>query len=302
MIDYLDIMTEKVAVVVVTYNRLTLLQECIPALRSQTRRPDAIIVVNNDSNDGTEEWLMKQNDLQIVNQENVGGAGGFHRGIREAYEQGFDWIWVMDDDVEPKHDCLENLLSYKLISGCIHPIRRYLDDKLVDGELIWDLSSDNMMFMENISYKNGKDFWTTNNACFEGMLISRNVVDKIGFPDKRFFFVYDDLIYGFYASLYTNVIFVRSALLIRKKLSTSENWTPNYMYYSQRNKHLVMEYHLKFFPNANHKIIQKNHRLSPLHNIKMILKLRNYTWTQKKDLVSAVVRGYRDSRKKKVFK
>ncbi|HEX8357595.1 MAG TPA: glycosyltransferase family 2 protein, partial [Segetibacter sp.] len=279
---------------------LALLKECIPSLRTQTYKADAIIVINNDSTDGTAEWLKEQTDLQVIHQENIGGAGGFYRGIKEAYEQGFDWIWVMDDDVEPQHDCLENLLAYKAISGCIHPTRKYSDGKLVDGELIWDLSRDSIMFLENTSYKNGKEFYTSNNACFEGMLISRTVVDKIGYPDKRFFFVYDDLIYGFFASLYTNVIFVRSALLIRKKLSSSENWSPLYMYYSHRNKHLVMEYHLKFFPNANHKIIQKSHLLSPLHTIKMVLKLKNYSWDQKKKLIDATVRGFLDGRRKKV--
>ncbi len=293
-------MTEKIAIVVVTYNRLALLKECIPALRIQTRKPDVIIVINNDSTDGTAQWLQEQPDLQVIQQENIGGAGGFYRGVKEAYEQGFDWIWVMDDDVEPMPDCLENLLKYRNVSECIHPLRKYIDNEVVSGELIWDLSRDNIMFMENISYENGKDFWPTNNACFEGMLVSRRVVEKIGYPDKRFFFVYDDLIYGFYASLYTNVIFVRSALMIRKKPSTSEKISPLYLYYAVRNKHLVMEYHLKFFPNINHKDIQKNHRLFPLHNLKMILKLKNYTWEEKKKLIKAVYKGYQDSKLKKI--
>lgn len=293
-------MTEKIAIVVVTYNRLALLKECIPALRIQTRKPDAIIVINNNSPDGTAQWLQEQTDLQVIHQENIGGAGGFYRGVKEAYEQGFDWIWVMDDDVEATPDCLENLLKYRNISECIHPFRKYTDGELVHGELIWDLSRDNIMFMENASYKNGKEFWPTNNACFEGMLISRKVVEKIGYPDKRFFFVYDDLIYGFYASLYTNVIFVKSALLIRKKHSSSESLSPTYIYYAVRNKHLVMEYHMKFFPNVSHKEIKKNHRLFPLHNIKMILKLKNHSWDQKTKLISAVYRGYRDSLLKKI--
>lgn len=295
-------MNERIAIVVVTYNRLSLLKECIPALRSQSQKPDTIIVINNDSTDGTAEWLQKQTDLQVIHQENVGGAGGFYRGVKEAHEQGFDWIWVMDDDVEPAPDCLEILLKYKNISECIHPFRKYMDGEIVDGELNWDLSRDNIMFMGNTSYKNGKDFWPTNNACFEGMLISRNLVDKIGYPDKRFFFVYDDLIYGFYASLYTNVIFVRPALLIRKKLSSSESWTPLYMYYAVRNKHLIMEYHLKFFPNVSHKEIRKNHALFPLRNIKMILKLNNYTWEQKRKLIAAVYKGYKDLQVKKINK
>ena len=44
---------EKVIAVVVTYNRQKLLSECITALRNQTRKPDAILVVNNGSTDDT---------------------------------------------------------------------------------------------------------------------------------------------------------------------------------------------------------------------------------------------------------
>lgn len=40
--------------------------------------------------------------------ENMGGAGGFHEGIKYAFEHGFDYIWLMDDDGFPAETCLEN--------------------------------------------------------------------------------------------------------------------------------------------------------------------------------------------------
>ena len=70
----------KTAVVVVTRNRLELLKTCVAALRGQTRQPDEIIVVDNDSNDGTAEWLAAQKNLTVVRQQNTGGAGGFYEG------------------------------------------------------------------------------------------------------------------------------------------------------------------------------------------------------------------------------
>lgn len=42
-----------IAAVFVTYNRLSLLKECIQALIAQTYPLDKIIVVNNSSTDGT---------------------------------------------------------------------------------------------------------------------------------------------------------------------------------------------------------------------------------------------------------
>ncbi len=41
----------------------------------------------------------------------MGGAGGFHRGVKEAYEAGFDLIWIMDDDVITAPDSLLSMLT-----------------------------------------------------------------------------------------------------------------------------------------------------------------------------------------------
>ena len=82
----------KIAAIVVTFNRLTLLQECIQALRDQTRRPDEIIVVDNSSTDGTREWLNAQLDLTVVRQGNLGSSGGQQTGIKTAYQKGYDWF------------------------------------------------------------------------------------------------------------------------------------------------------------------------------------------------------------------
>ncbi|RYY64396.1 MAG: glycosyltransferase, partial [Chitinophagaceae bacterium] len=87
---------EKVIAVVVTYNRQQLLSQCIDALRSQTRRPDTILVVNNGSTDNTEDWLKIQKDIIFISQGNTGSAGGFHTAIQYAFKNGYTWTWCMD--------------------------------------------------------------------------------------------------------------------------------------------------------------------------------------------------------------
>jgi rhamnopyranosyl-N-acetylglucosaminyl-diphospho-decaprenol beta-1,3/1,4-galactofuranosyltransferase len=61
-------MNTKVAAVIVTYNRLALLKECVKALETQERLPDAIVVVNNGSTDGTEQWLDSQKNIIAFHQ------------------------------------------------------------------------------------------------------------------------------------------------------------------------------------------------------------------------------------------
>ena len=55
-----------VAAVVVTYNRLELLRQCVNALRNQTE-PCDILIVDNASTDGTAPWAASQPALHYRN-------------------------------------------------------------------------------------------------------------------------------------------------------------------------------------------------------------------------------------------
>jgi GT2 family glycosyltransferase len=92
-------------------NRLSDLKRCIGALRNQTLKIDLILVVNNGSTDGTQEWLTTQSDITTITQVNTGSAGGQYTAFKYAYEGEADWIWTMDDDVVPQSDALESLLD-----------------------------------------------------------------------------------------------------------------------------------------------------------------------------------------------
>ena len=115
----------KIAAVVVTFNRLELLKKVIAGLRNQTRMPDKIIVVNNSSTDGTAEWLKENADLHVVTQPNWGSSGGQFTGSMEAYKLGYDYIWLMDDDVVARPDCLENMLKHSDENRVVAPLRLY---------------------------------------------------------------------------------------------------------------------------------------------------------------------------------
>lgn len=105
----------KVAAVVVTYNRLDLLQQCVEKLRIQSS-PCDIMIVDNASTDGTAHWLACQQDIQYrITGRNLGGAGGFNYGMRWAVEVGYDYVWVMDDDTLPQPDVLGKMLEADMI-------------------------------------------------------------------------------------------------------------------------------------------------------------------------------------------
>jgi GT2 family glycosyltransferase len=187
---------KKVCAIVVTYNRLDLLKECIEALRTQTYAVEKILVINNGSSDGTMAWLLEQQDLWAINQENVGGAGGFYRGIKEASKKGFDWLWLMDDDVIVDSTGLFNLLDVEKTLKKVGFLCSHIKDD--EGTVV------NVPTIDMSVGKSGYVTWgeyldkkiiKVREATFVSVLIPQNVVDEIGLPIKEFFIWGDDIEY-----------------------------------------------------------------------------------------------------------
>ena len=96
--------------VVVTFNRLEMLQRQLQRL-AEVPELDEVLVVDNASTDGTGEWLRTQPAPAETLAENTGGAGGFSHGLERAVESGADLVWLMDDDGLPEPDCLSSCSS-----------------------------------------------------------------------------------------------------------------------------------------------------------------------------------------------
>ena len=105
--------TPRVTAVVVTYNRRDLLLESLAAVHGQGRAPDAVIVVDNASEDGTAAAVRDAFPAVRLAElrRNSGGAGGFAGGIALALAENADLIWLMDDDTVPEPGALGALLA-----------------------------------------------------------------------------------------------------------------------------------------------------------------------------------------------
>jgi GT2 family glycosyltransferase len=211
---------DSVAAVVVTFNRKELLCECLDALLAQTSPVSRIVLVDNASSDGTADLLAEKGYLEnkvidyIRMPVNSGGAGGFHEGVKRAYEAGFDWLWLMDDDVEPMPGALEKMLSHANVSWCIQGCKVFRDGQSEDWERWANIDDSGRRTASEEPETAG--YISAQIGCFEGMLIHRQIVFKIGFPDKRFFVGGDDVAYGYMASKHTRVIYIREPCFLKK--------------------------------------------------------------------------------------
>ncbi|MEI2811224.1 MAG: glycosyltransferase family 2 protein [Nocardioides sp.] len=111
--------SQRIVAVVVTFNRLDLLQGLVAAL-TQEPKLTSVVVVDNASTDGTGAWLAERAAVSsgvpvdvVLLSDNTGGAGGFKAGMERAVELAADLVWLMDDDGLPEPGCLDLLLEYR---------------------------------------------------------------------------------------------------------------------------------------------------------------------------------------------
>jgi len=275
---------ETVCAVVVTFNRKNLLIECLEALQKQTHPLDAIFLIDNASTDGTpitlldnkyinelvpekllQPWEKEFNIKNLVNGENVklhyvrmhentGGAGGFYEGVKRGYEKGYDWLWLMDDDAEPKEDALEKLLINSDMNVlCVVPliinkasgkVQNYHHKML--NTFMKDIPV--LKSVNNVDYKN-KILSIQANA-FVGPLIKKRAVDLVGFPNAKLFIWGDDTDYTYRIYKKGKIILVGSAIIYHKDKITENNkllkeqlWK---YYYFFRNKVIFILSYAKF--------------------------------------------------------
>jgi GT2 family glycosyltransferase len=101
----------RVVAVVVTWNRRDLLRESLSAVQGQTLLPEAVVVVDNASTDGTTQMLREEYPhLELLHlARNTGGAGGFAAGMERALTFEPDLVWLLDDDTVPTPSAAEML-------------------------------------------------------------------------------------------------------------------------------------------------------------------------------------------------
>jgi rhamnopyranosyl-N-acetylglucosaminyl-diphospho-decaprenol beta-1,3/1,4-galactofuranosyltransferase len=191
----------RIAAVVVTFNRLELLQRLIPRL-AEAEGLDEILVIDNASSDGTRAWLRGQVETSVVPvhtrhlDENTGGAGGFHHGLAWAVERGADLVWLMDDDGLPDADCLARLLERDgeldfwgpVVVDQDHEDRLVFPIRLPGGTRAVRTMAD--------AASAARDGLIADVVIpFNGVLLTRDLVARIGLPRAEFFLWGDDVEY-----------------------------------------------------------------------------------------------------------
>jgi len=184
----------RVCAVIVTYNRPELLCRCVSHLLEQDYPLDILIYDNHSSSDTRsallERGLLTDNVRYFYAEENTGGAGGFHNGMKMAYDMGYDDLALMDDD--------GYAVNKQTISELIKGREKVGENAIVNSLVICDESTLQLSFSMNRSYDGNQMRSMAQDGMlkdwinpFNGTLVSSYVIEKIGYPRKEFF-VYGD--------------------------------------------------------------------------------------------------------------
>lgn len=248
------------AVVIVTYNRLHLLKECLACVCGQTIPFSRVIVVNNCSTDGTKEYLESREDVRVygrddvcenvcaskendafqeqeassdadvtqiwlVNEtENLGGAGGFYHGMEIAEKCDFDWVLLIDDDAMIAPDYMERLLAVAQgRSDCFSYAGAVFTEGRIDVSHRRRITNRLLYVEQNVpeeAYQ--QESFSCDEATFCGFLIQGDKMRSLGLPKKEYFLWYDDVEYCLRLSDCGGITVVPSAKLNHKTVLSKE--------------------------------------------------------------------------------
>lgn len=182
----------QICAVTVAYNNP---KELARLLRSLQIHPNlnGLIVLDNSREEYLKEneaiFRMYADRYQFTHlahpKKNIGSAGAFCQGMKIAHEKEFDWVWLLDQDGTAEKGCLASLLRNAGQADILCPQIVNIDNPEMVlpqsgavqnfwGRMVWIAFTES----RNIS------FFATH-----GALISKSVLDRIGYYDPHHFFV-----------------------------------------------------------------------------------------------------------------
>src|SRR5215469_6290677 len=240
----------KIGVVTVTFGSGSVLPDFLKSLKDQTYRNFVLIAVDNDSKDSTLEQLRAFRDCELVliaNQQNIGVAAGNNQGIRAALNSGCEYVLLLNNDVVFGPALFQQLLDGMTQHACqmTTPII-YLHDR---PDVIWAAGG---YFQPWTGYrcvmiddtkrsevlKTSRKVQHTPTCC---VLIKREVFEKVGLMDERYFVYHDDTDWMLRANRAEESLYCLANASLWHKVSTlsGEN-SPFQIRYGTRNRAFML--------------------------------------------------------------
>lgn len=232
---------KKIAVVIVNYKLKDEVLKCVQSVKDNDYKDLQIILVDNNSNDGLEKEKGKD-ILFIQTGKNLGYAGGNNIGIKKALEAGCDFIFILNPDTTIDKKAIDVLVKKaKSTQGDILGPKIYFNsskkiwfaggkfDKLnVLGSHIGVDEVDRGQYENEVEV----DFVTG-----AAMFVKREVFEKIGYFDEKYFLYYEDSDFCFRAKKAGfKIIYIPTAIIYHQNAKSTGLGSSLQDYFITRNR------------------------------------------------------------------
>jgi len=173
---------------ILTFNKLQYTQRCLDSLFKTPRYPDyKIVVSDNGSTDGTQEYLKTLSNIQFVdNKENLGFSKA-HNKIMNMYPE--NDVVLMNNDIEVPFAWLSTI-SHCIMKRSLGAASPAIQTKagLDVGAVLNEKAIGRSLIDSNL-----QPDWITGSCLY----ITRDTINKIGLLDESYNFYYEDVDYCF---------------------------------------------------------------------------------------------------------
>lgn len=255
----MDFPSPKVAILILQWNQIHHTKACLQSLLSIRSPSQPIFVIDNGS-EPQQLALLQQAFPQCIyveNKTNLGFAEGYNRGIKAALLHNPDYLFLLNNDtvVDPK------ILDAFLSAANQYPKAGIFGAKIYYFEeptQIWyaggevhpqSLRCYHIGCTESDLDKQHEQICDTGYACGCALFVQREVVEKVGIFDPRFFLLWEEIdwCWRIRAAGY-RCLFVPEARVWHKISASFEggNRGPSWQYFYFRNRLLFIQKHLSF--------------------------------------------------------
>ena len=244
----------EVHILLLNYNSLAKISACVASLARLDYSSFRVLLIDNASPDGSGRELERRfrTHRVLLNDRNLGYAGGNNAGIRVALQQGAELVWILNPDTVVEPSSLRELID----------VHRTLRRPGLIGSLTLLDDSDRIYFYKGVIDPDGK-LWhahagaprsavpelasssagETDFVNGASMLFSKQVVDEVGLMTEDYFLYYEDSDWSLRvrAKAFENRVAYRSVV----RHMRADRPLTNYLaeYYTRRNEYFFRQRH-----------------------------------------------------------
>jgi len=246
-------MAPKVGIIILNWNGKEDTLECLESVYRIDYPHYEVIVVDNGSTDGSVEAIKNkfQDVVLIANKENMGFCSGNNIGIKHALRNGANFLLILNNDTVVKPFIIKELKkvieSDKNI-GAVSPLIAYYHKPQViqffgtkidwgNGDVFGQYDIKDVMASDRI--------WNIDYATWCAMFCRKEVIERVGFLDERFFAYYEDTDWSIRCKKIglRTVLYPKVLAYHKGSMSTGGIYSPSVYYYLFRNRMLFIRKH-----------------------------------------------------------